>query len=89
MPLMGEEAIFTPSAGSPVACHVFIDFNVMLQPGGSEAQVWELGTTIKARLSEIGGEPSRGETFTLAGGVVYTIQAILENDGLTVKMVVT
>ena len=89
MPLMGEAAVFTPAAGAPVDCHVFIDFNVLLQPEGAEAQVWEQGTTIKARLTEIGGEPSRGETFTLAGGIVYTVKDVLENDGLTVKVVVT
>lgn len=85
----GEEAVFTPAAGDPVDCHVFIDFNVMLQPAGVEVQVWQQGTTIETVFSEIGREPNRGETFTLAGGIVYTVQAILENDGLTVKAVVT
>ena len=40
----------------------------------------------------IGREPNRGETFTLdipAAGTIYTVQAPLENDGLTVKVVVT
>ena len=88
----GEDAIFTPAAGDAVSCMVFIDFNVMLQPGGGEAQVWQQGTTIEALLSEIGRAPNRGEKFTLdipEDGTEYTVQAILENDGLTVKMAVT
>lgn len=84
----GEAAVFTPATGDPIPCFVFIDFNVMLQPSGMEAQVWETGTTIEALLSDIGREPDRGETFTV-DGVVYTVKAIATNDGLTVKMVVT
>jgi hypothetical protein len=83
----GEEAIFTPATGDPIDCHVFIDFNVMLQPAGVETQIWERGTTIEALLSEIGREPNRGESFEV-DDVEYSVQAILENDGLTVKMVV-
>lgn len=95
----GETAVFTPAAGDPVSCMVFIDFNVMLQPSGAEVQVWQQGTTIEALLSEIGREPNRGETFTVypdeenrtagTGGTVYTVQEILQNDGLYVKVVVT
>jgi len=85
----GEEAVFTPAQGEQIPCMVFIDFNVQLQPAGVEAEVWERGTVIEALLSELARAPVRGETFTLAGGIVYTVQAILENDGLTVKAVVT
>lgn len=84
----GESANFTPSVGAPIPCMVFIDFNVEFQPAGTETQVWERGTVIEALLSEIGREPDRGETFTLAGGIVYTVKAILANDGLSVKAVV-
>jgi hypothetical protein len=87
MPIMGEAAIYTPSGGAAVACYVFIDFNVMLQPSGVDAQVWEQGTTIKALLSDITNEPNRGDVFVV-DGVTYTVQAILENDGLAVKVVV-
>jgi hypothetical protein len=87
----GEDAVFTPATGAAIPCKVFIDFNVMLQPAGVETQVWQRGTTIEALLSVIGREPDRGETFTLdipADDTIYTVQAILENDGLTVKVVV-
>lgn len=87
-----EEAVFTPATGDSIPCLVFIDFNVQLQPAGMEVQIWQQGTTIEALLSEIGREPNRGEIFTLdipSDDTVYTVQAILENDGLTVKAVVT
>ena len=84
----GEEASFTPASGAAIPCMVFIDFNVMLQPSGVETQVWQRGTTIEALLSEIGREPNRGERFTVEGAS-YVVQAILENDGLTVKAVVS
>lgn len=88
-----EGAVFIPAVGDPVVCKIFIDFDVNLQPSGLESQVWQRGTTIEASLSSgddigIGREPDRGETFTYDGDT-YTVQAILENDGLTVKMVVT
>ena len=95
----GEPAVFTPAAGEAVPCMVFIDFDVALQPAGIESQIWQRGTTIEALLSEIGRVPNRGEMITVypdaasrsAGtdGTEYTVQAILENDGLTVKMAVT
>ena len=95
----GEPAIFTPASGDPIYCQVFIDFAVMLQPGGAEAQIWQQGTTIEALLSEIGREPDRGESFTVfsdeasrlagTGGTSYAVQAILESEGLFVKAVVT
>ncbi len=83
----GEDAVFTPATGDPIICKVFIDFNIMLQPSGMEAQAWERGTTIEALLSVLGREPNRGEIFTV-DFISYTVKAILQNDGLTVKVVV-
>lgn len=97
MPLMGEEATFTPSGGAAVPCYVFIYFNVMLQPMGFDAQVTETGTTIRASLADLGRKPNRDETFTYTGpslasllhGTVFAVKAVLENeDGLTVTAVV-
>lgn len=90
----GEDATYTPVAGDPVACKIFIDFDVNLQPAGMDAQVWQQGTTIEVSLSTEDGigiglqEPNRGDVFTY-DGTDYTVQAILANDGLTCKMVVT
>jgi len=84
----GEDAVFTPATGDPIPCHIFIDFSVELQPNGALAQVWEQGTVIEALLSEILREPNRGETF-IYDSTDYTVKAVLNNDGLTVKVVVT
>jgi hypothetical protein len=84
----GEDAVFYPSVGDSVECKIFIDFDVMLQPAGVETQVWQQGTTIEALLSVIGKEPDRGETF-IYDGTTYTVQAVIANDGLTVKVQVT
>lgn len=85
---LGDVSTFTPAGGSAVSCTVVITFNVMLQPTGVEAQVWQRGTTIEALLSEITNEPNRGDVFVVRG-VSYTVQAVLENDGVSVKVVVT
>jgi hypothetical protein len=85
---LGDSSTFTPSGGAAVSCTVIITFNVMLQPTGVESQVWQGGTTIEALLSEITNEPNRGDVF-VAGGVSYTVQTVLENDGVSVKVVVT
>ena len=85
---LGEAAVYTPYGGAAVACHVCIDFNVALEPDGMTTQAWQRATVIEALLSELGSvEPDRNATF-LVDGVTYTVQRILENDGLTVKMAV-
>ena len=84
---LGDSATFTPSGGAAVSCTVIITFNVMLQPTGVEAQVWQSGTTIEALLSEITNEPNRGDVFVV-GGVSYTVQAVIENDGVNVRVAV-
>jgi len=85
---LGDASTFTPAGGSAVSCKAIITFDVMLQPTGVEAQVWQRGTTIDALLSEITNEPNRGDVFVVRG-VSYTVQAVLENDGVSVRVVVT
>jgi hypothetical protein len=82
---VGETATFTPSGGDPVSCYVNVEFNVELQPGGGDAEVYAQGTTVEALLSEILIEPNRGDVFTV-GDDTYTVQAPLENDGIFVKV---
>lgn len=81
----GEDAVYTPAGGVAVDLKIFIDFNVMLQPEGISTQVWDRGTVIEALLSDMAAEPNRGDTFVY-DSTTYTVQAILENDGLSVKM---
>ena len=94
---MGEAAVFTPATGAAIPCHVFLDFRQEFDPTGMDTQVTRNVPMIDALLSEIGREPVKGETFTVypdessrsagVGGTVYTVQAILENDGISVVAV--
>ena len=84
----GEDAVYHPLTGDPVDCKIFIEFNVQLQPSGAEMQIWERGTTIEALLSVIGDEPKKGSHFVYEDESYY-VRVIAENDGMTVKAVVT
>lgn len=85
---LGEPATYTPAGGAAKSCTVILTEGVQLQPVGVESQVWQRGTTIDALLAEIGSTPARGDVFTVAG-TTYTVQAILDDDGMTIKAVVT
>lgn len=85
---IGEDATFTPAGGAAVPCRVFVNRDVLLQPDGMNAQVVGRGTTIEAILSVIGGEPNRGDVFTV-GAETFTVQSIERNDGIIVEMIVT
>jgi len=84
---IGQDAVFTPSAGDPVACKVNIERDVDLEPHGYDSQVWGRGITIEAILSILGKEPDQDENFTVEE-TEYTVQTVQENDGRFVKMVV-
>ena len=92
----GEDAVFTPAAGKPVDCKVFIDFNVALEPDGFDGMTQQPGTVIEALLNgdvdvpdglSLSRVPVRNETFTLVGQT-YSVAKIITNDGFTVKMAV-
>jgi len=83
----GEDAVFAPATGDPVPCKVFIDFDQVMEPDGLEGMSMQRGTVIEALLSDIGREPNRDETFTVAG-VTYRVARITANDSFTVKMAV-
>ncbi|MFZ7126408.1 MAG: head-tail joining protein [Desulfobacterales bacterium] len=81
---MAKAATFTPQAGDPVACLVLLEEEASVV--SAEAfSAWQQMTTIEARLSEIGAEPSAGDVFTV-GSVDYAVRQVLENDGYTVKV---
>ena len=91
--VVGVDATFTPSGSAIIPCRVLLERNVLMQPTSMQAQVWERGTTIEAQLAEILNEPDRGNTFTINPGTAdeetFTVQSIEENDGITVKAIVT
>ena len=84
----GKPATWTPAAGQAVDCHVFINFDVAMQPSGTDAQVWERGTTVEGLLSETTTAPSRGDNITVEG-TSYTVQELIENDGIKFMVQVT
>jgi hypothetical protein len=85
---LGEDGTYNPAGGTPVSCRLIVNRNVLMQPDGMTAMIYEKGTTIEAMLSVIGQEPNRGDTFTV-GATTYTVQSIEQNDGYTVTAVVT
>jgi hypothetical protein len=85
---VADDTVYTPLGGAGIACRVLIERNVLLQPSGMDAQVVEQGTTIEAILADVGAEPNRGDTFAI-GTETFTVQSIAENDGMTVKIIVT
>lgn len=85
---IGEDATFTSAGGTAIDCRVIVERNVLMQPSSMDAQVYDRGTTIEAQLAEIINEPDRGDTFAV-GTETFTVQSIEENDGITVKAIVT
>jgi len=88
----GVAAVYEPVLDDPViagqvSCNIVIAHDVVLQPESYDARVVETGTTIEAVFNDV-ATPQKGSTFT-AGGVVYTVQRITDNDRVIVKMVVT
>lgn len=90
---VGADAVYTPVSGAAMPCRVLLERNVLMQPSSAEAQVYEHGTTIEAQLAEILAEPNRGATFLVNPDTddaeTFTVQTIDQNDGLTVKAIVT
>ena len=84
---IGDDAIFTPAGGAPVDCKVDLVTEVDSQPHQFSTTAWAQGKTIEAILSVIGKEPDRGDIFTI-DGTDYTVEAVVENDGYCVKVVV-
>ena len=88
----GVSATYTPAVGDPVTCKINYLQDVDLEPEGYETQVWGKGKTVEAVLGVIGQEPDTDETFTITAGkyidTVLTVQTVIENDGIFVKVAV-
>lgn len=84
-----DAGTYTPVGGSPVACTVLVNHDVLIQADGYDVSVATLGTTISAMVAEV-GTPARGDTIALASGTTYTVQRIerYSEDGLEVTAVV-
>jgi hypothetical protein len=91
---VGADALYTPVTGAAIPCRVILERNVEIQPSSSiTAPVLERGTTIETLLADVVTEPGQGSTFIVnpetADEETFTVQSITENDGLSVKMIVT
>jgi hypothetical protein len=86
MPQPDGKAVYTPSGGAAIEdVDVVINRSVALQPVGHDAEIWEQGTTIDCLKSQTLQTPGPGDTFaTLAE--TFTVQAVLENDGVFCKV---
>jgi len=71
---MGDEAVFSPSAGDDLDCQVIVERGSYMAPGGT-VQVADPRITISYKRSDIDRKVKRGETFTV-GATVYTVLAM-------------
>jgi hypothetical protein len=85
---MSVEAVYQPTLGSPVPGRVFMDQEIVPDPGGFDANSWIRKKTIEGRLSVFGKEPDAGETFTINGTVYTVTRDEPDNDGITFKVIV-
>ena len=84
--LGGVEATFTPMTGEPSRFKVLFAESMQLQPPGM-SQTWVQITHIGYSLADLPREAIVGETFTI-DGTDYRVNAVTENDGYVVKVVV-
>lgn len=82
----GKTATYTPVSGDPVECLVLVYHDVLIQADGYDATVATLGTTVTAKVSDV-GTISRGDTF-LVGETTYTALRQETNDNVMVTVVV-
>lgn len=81
------DATYTPAGGgNPVITRVIIDFGVEPFPGSFDSKVSEPHTEISLQVKDV-GIPKRGATVTV-GAAVYTVKALLANDGRVCRVVV-
>ena len=83
---VGQSATFTPASGDPVSLTVNVTREVV--PQGYDATAWTSEYTVECILADLPREPDRGETFTI-DGTSYTVREVMDNNGYTVKMVVS
>lgn len=86
---LGEPATFTPAGvGQPVATIAVLEHRTNTLPIdlNFNADATETIAAISLLVEDV-GEPNMGDTVLL-GGVTWTVQRLLENNGIVVKVVV-
>jgi hypothetical protein len=82
----GKAATYTPVTGDPVDCTALVYHDVLIQADGYDIGVATLGTTVTAKVSDV-GMPALGSTFAV-NGETYTVKKIESNDRVMVTAVV-
>ncbi len=87
--IMGVPVTYTPVTGTPVTIQALIVDSLQQQPSGMSSETWAQRYTAEFLFSDLpSGCPVPGDTVT-DSGIVYTLEAPLENNGLLVKWVLT
>jgi len=81
----GYIAIFCPIDDYPLTCNILINEDSELRPDSIDSGLIEVGTTIRARFSDV-GEPDHGSTFQV-NDTIYRVARTESNDGEWVVVV--
>ena len=83
---LGRDATYTVGA---VTTSLKVVLDKVIDPGPSsfEGKAWQYMRTIECLLADLGGEPNKGDMFTI-GANTYTVKEVLENDDRFVKVAV-
>jgi hypothetical protein len=83
-----QDAVYTPSAGSPVTCAVQFSLETIEDPNGFNAGAWVQRKTVTGLLEDFGKEPDAGETFLIDSTTYTVVTSVPENQGRFVKVIV-
>jgi len=83
--VFGKTVVYASGLDSTVALTALFNQSYQVQADGF-ATTSALVSTVEARISDLGGVPSRGDTFTI-DDVEYVIDHVSENNGLWVKCI--
>lgn len=86
----GVPVTYTPLTGAPIDnITALISCSLQTQPSGMGSETWGQHTTVELMLSDLpAGGPVRGDVVN-DGSTDYILAAPMENNGQTVKWVVT
>lgn len=82
---IGDAAVYHPAAGGSITTSVIVDRDIEAV-GGFDSKVREHKAEITVRLDQV-TNPKRGDTVTV-GGVTWTVDAEIRNDGIVAVLAV-
>ncbi len=81
----GSVVTYKPVVGDEREFKAIVEFDVLLQPGGVDAQTWPTGTVITTAWKFILQVPRKGDVFEM-GAEQFTVTQLLLNDGYRVRV---